>query len=467
MFEKHQPYVRRYKLENIIPVSKQDVYNEDKAQLKRYGKFKKIEFNRLNQYRYFEALLETQRILTPSTITGRVSTIDDAFESLPSGTSSCYPDYQKKGSKFVRYRVKELITKWIKNAKQGKIIPIFEDMLKYPVTVFHRFTTKLVRGDGGEVKSNTKIRQVYGVPFAINALETLLFKNAMDASMNQSGVISYGLRRVEQSRRVDMVRSHARFNHRQIMCGDIKSIDASFGLEQIFIPVIHLCNLAKREIWEENITIAYCLYCAFTPVIWMANKLTFMFGGNITGSLLTSYWNSFNLIHAINYAYRTIYGEYPPPESYNVLGDDFIISLNSEEKERFITLMGLFNLKVHSGKSIMVEHTEPILFLGFYWDELGEPTQFDLWYLARICFPERFDDTQGHYRIVQRAASILYQIKGGHEIFTKVIMNSVSELRNLLKLGKDINIRYIDKINTQQYLVIPLRKLQQLKWRAF
>jgi hypothetical protein len=341
-------------------------------------------------------------------------------------------------------------------------------ILSHPVTVFHRFTSKIGLKDyGKEAVVNTKIREIFGVPHFVVLFEAVMFRETVETMSRKCGFISYGQTRRQQSDSVSFVREAAESKGFNVLCGDISSMDANLPVFSINYAIDFLLGNMINVNKYRHLIDAYKSYLIFTPIAWMSRYTSITFGGNVSGSLLTSWINSINVLFALQYAYFTLYGEFLEPGEVQVLGDDFIVPIKEGDKDQFITILGYFNLKVHSGKTLEVNPSEDILYLGFFWDRKGNPTQKMQWYIARICFPERYVDVAGYERILQRAASILYQIAGGGAIFKRVFINVYPKLRDAIERGFNFMVNYLDKTGHQYFVSLPFRELDALGWRAF
>jgi hypothetical protein len=156
------------------------------------------------------------------------------------------------------------------------------------------------------------------------------------------------------------------------------------------------------------------------------------------------------------------------PNKVKILGDDFILIIDHpKDKLMFKQIMKDFSLTLNETKSHVVRYDQGITYLGFIWDTQGYPYNDELWYIARICFPERFLYISGYNRILQRAASILFQLANGRSLFDKIFVNQIKAFRNLLREGKDPDISYLDKSGKYYYVSLPYSKMRELGWRAF
>lgn len=471
LFEKAMPQCRKYKMKDISPITNDEVYQADKDTIGRYTKPKFLDFSQIDTSKLDASLVYINEALFVGQ--KRLLTFEEALFKLPKDTSSCYPLYEKKSSE---KSIRDAQIKLNKILSYDNLMETINMMNSQLVTVFHRFTTRLNRASSGtdprksKVTRKTKIRQVFGVPFLIAIVETMMFGQALGeiCKPRRHGYFSYSLTRPEISLQVQAVRAEAIKRGSFILCGDISKIDSNIpALPLYWVYSFLISHINLDENWKR-IFLSYLVWIIFTPIAWASRTIDWTYAGNITGSFTTSFVNSYVLLLVINYFFQAKYNRNVHPEELKILGDDFILLIDDPTVVGELSeVLGYFNLKLNTDKQHIVYHDEEITYLGFNWDLNSEPNNEDLWYLARICFPERFLYVRGYERIIQRAASILYQLKGGKEIFQKVFYGQISWFRKLLKRGIDPIIQYLDKSGSLFYVRIPYSVLNRLEWRAF
>lgn len=464
LFEKAQPHVRKYKLSHIDELTSDEVFKADLDTVKNYCKVKNWNHERINYTRLDDVMMDISNKLKSHP--GRLLTFDDAIDRLPKETSSCYPLYEKKGSLNAINDAHIKLRKLQAFEDAGSMLNLLNTQL---VTIFHRFTTRLKRSPNG-IERKTKIRQVFGVPFLITILEQMLFGDTVQqwCEKNILGYFSYALTRPEISRQVTNIRNEAKRTKSYILCGDISQIDASITVYQLWM-VINLIsrNYDLNNWWQELLT-AYTIWISYTPILWSSRTVSWTNGGNITGSYLTSVINSVSVLIALSYSYKTIYGKTLTANKVKILGDDFILIIDNKDDVKLLKqLLKDFNLKLNESKSLTVNSAQGITYLGFIWDLEGNPYNDELWYIARICFPERFLYIAGYNRILQRSASILFQLANGKAIFDKVFVGQIKAFSKLLREGHDPDISYMDKSGKYYYVTLPYSKIRELGWKAF
>jgi hypothetical protein len=462
LFENAMPHTKRYNLHNVEALTAQDVYQADRATIQRYSKHKFVNFPLARPKILADIMVQIKRKLSLSE--KRVLSFHEALDLLPKHTSSCYPLFQKKNSKESIKDAQIKINKMIRDPENA--LEVLNSQL---ISVFHRFTTRLERAAGG-VERKTKIRQVFGVPFPVVILEAMLFGDALKdlSKPKMNGYFSYSLTRVQIARQVESMKLTAIRRRQAILCGDYSKMDSSIPPILIFWVYSFLASHYTYNDTEKEVFLSYLIWNLFSPVMWNAFSTAWMKGGNITGGYATSFTNSFITLLVLSYSYRVIYGRELEPDSVKILGDDFIILLdNASDKEKFIKVFKLFNLTLNATKSFIAEPFQDVGYLGFLWDKNNEPYNDELWYIARICFPERFMYLPGSERIIQRAASILYQVKDGHHIFENVFVSRIPEFNALLKRGVDPLIQYLDRLGSTYSFKIPYSELKRKGWRMF
>lgn len=478
LFEERQPQSRRYNLSKIDQITSDDVYHEDRRTITKYGKPKFVDFASIRVDLFGAAVGMTRTALFAGE--QPLCTFEEALQILPKDTSSCYPLYEKKSSELA---IRDSYTKLMTLLKKESLLEMVDFLNTQLVTVFHRFTTKLKRREksrisGSEIQEaakdrvvrKTKIRQVFGVPFLIAILEVMMFGKALKqiCRPNPNGYFSYSLTRPEVSLQVRQLKVKALQQGRYIYCGDFSKMDSSIAPIMQYLVVEFLISHVRLEGKMKDVYLAYLIWILFTPVAWASRSISWTVGGNISGSYTTSFTNSYIVLVILKYFYLVKYGRTLETSDVKILGDDFILLLdNPNDVYDLKDVISKFSMKINTQKSSVKYGDEDIEYLGFHWDLNGEPYNDDLWYLARICFPERFVHIKGYERIIQRAASILFQLRDGGKIFDQVFVGGISWFRKIINQGYDPEIDYIDKSGSYFSAKIPYSTLRHKGWRAF
>jgi hypothetical protein len=188
-------------------------------------------------------------------------------------------------------------------------------------------------------------------------------------------------------------------------------------------------------------------------------------GSTISGSWLTSTFNTVCVMIAINYSYLSLYGELPDFTDYLIQGDDFVILLKEKEDGlKFKSFMREFNLRLRLDTVGVVNWYNDIEFLGFYWNKSGLPDQTDEWIISRILYPEKFIRFDGPKRITYRILSIILNLKR-YRILYSNFKKYDSELRYLHLQGGKPSFQLIGLNNEMLNVKIPLKNFWLYGWR--
>lgn len=451
---------KAYKLHDVDPIQREDVYAVDKSQVERFCKFKDIDKNNIN----FDVYLHVAENLLSDFKICEVIQEDDAIMKMDTSTSSCYPDYCKKYTDKAQDNAKQFIQQLEENIYNGNFHDAVKLLLHYPTTVFHRFQTKLKKTRRGNVYKDVKIRQVWGSPFGVFLLESKLFRLTID-EITKCPFFSYGLTRPEISSQVQQLRMKAIDKNRPIICGDIKSIDSDHPPFSILLLFALLMRFTDMNEYEEELCYGLLIYQLFTPVTWSSRYIAYTHGGNKSGSLFTSIINSVYMLTIIGYYHYMKYGRLITRSEVYILGDDFIYVGDEEDKENLIKYYRLFGLTLSDNKTHVVLPSEDITYLGFDWDISGKPDNPDLWWIAKVCFPERFTYDKGLDRLFNRFCSVVFQLKRSNELFQKVMVGIWAKYYQ--HHTKDIVIKFTSPTGFVKLGKIPLFKLISLGWKTF
>jgi hypothetical protein len=455
--------IRRLGLENVDIVTNEDVWKKDAEQIKEYERFKMPAFNQINLDK-----LQTvsDKLYSHFGDIGRTLTFDEALETVQTDKSSCYPEFGRKGDLNIIERARQEVEQIFSVAQNESVISVYKILVKLYTCVFHRFQTKLKQNARGKVFKDTKIRQVFGSPYVITLLESMLFEKAIKSVMRHK-YFSYNVTRPDVSRQIASIRAAASIRGKVIYCGDITSIDSHhsvFSIIYLFNMLSQLCNWNTAEL---RIVKALLMYHVVTPITWNKRRLSFALGGNKSGSKFTSILNSVIVCLIIAYHNYVFHGEIPEENELFVLGDDFIYACSSEDKAKLVQTFKYFGFTLNETKTEVVDALSDILYLGFYWNIRNEPSNPDLWWIAKVCFPERFVKTSGWGRILSRICSIVFQLHNGFDIFKEILVGKLRRYVSHLGHPDNIKIQYYDASGFEQYDTLPLSVLLTEGWRAF
>lgn len=430
-----------------------DVLEQDIKEVNIYAKNKPFNISD------YDILIKTIKYIKDTIIDANVSMVlEESIKTLPSNTSTGFPEYTKKGSVL-----------GIKNClKRAKIVmsmdnffEIYRYMRKFPTTIFHRFTPK-VKVVKNVCNPSFKIRQIFGTSFFIVALEKMVFYNFVESYKRSfNSIYMIGKKKTEISKYISKLRDKAKFDNSLILCGDISGNDKSISKTHstLFFNVAY--NFVKTEF--NDIFAALMIYYIRTPIIY-SNGLIYSNGSTISGSWITSTFNTFCVTSAVYYSYYKIYDKFPSINEFLVMGDDFVILIkNEEDKFLFKQYMNEFNLRLRLDKSELVTPYQGIDFLGYTWDYNNTPDQEDLWFIGKILYPEKFVIFDSKYRILYRMISIFINSKRFRYFYNKLFIYD-KYLREMIMYGIDSFVMFNlsnDTINVR----IPFDLYLTLGWR--
>lgn len=468
LFEKHFPKLRKYKLHDKPTPSKEEIFDADKEQIKRYQSYKSIKWKFINFKILDEVLDFVKHGSGVPTVKFTPLSFDEAINSLPSEASACYPYFTRKGNAKTRHDCKLFYIQLKRLLEKSHFTEAFISLMNMPTVIFHRFTPSLTKVKK-RIDLTYKIRQIYGVPLIIATIESMLFREPIEYFSKRNYFFSYGNTRTITSQSIASLRIKAEFAKRRILCGDFSKVDSTITPESIFFVFDILRDLIELNPLQEKLFDLLYHYHMVTPISWASEKITFSFGANKTGSLLTSFINSITSLIAIVYYLKTHKRPVPRKDELFILGDDFVMLIDDiSQVDTIVKFYNLFNLTLHplGTKTTVSDYNTPITYLGFEWDLNNYPTNDFYWYTAKICFPERYVKVSGLNRIISRAASILFQIHLGHLVFEKVFTQEPI-IRQALQNYNDVVIDYFDQSGRLYYVKLPLSTLYAFKWRSF
>lgn len=385
-------------------------------------------------------------------------TLIEAMDTLPKNSSSGFPDYTKKGDiKTVNNTYKRMVTCILK----GNFLEMYSYMRRFPCTIFHRFSPKLNKLQN-TYHPNFKIRQIFGAPFFIVALEKFIFYNFVESYKQAfSKMFMVGKTKPQISDCIMKLRERAKLTNKLILCGDISGCDKSISaaLSTIFFQISH--DFIDNK--YVNLFYSLMIYYIRTPIIY-SKGVTHSHGSTVSGSWITTSFNSLLVQIALNYSYYKLYKRFPIESEILFQGDDFVILLDSEEdKVRFKEFMFEFNLRIRLDRSQLVNFTQDIEFLGYFWNYYNEPSQTNEWIVSRIIYPEKFSRFKGKFRLLYRILSIIINLTNYRYLYQRLY--EVDEyMRDFITIGSE-SFTLFDSNNNPQNIKIPLKSFWDKGWR--
>lgn len=384
-------------------------------------------------------------------------TLSQSLDTLPKNTSSCYPEYTKKSD-----------SKTIKNTKNRinrvldmvEIFEIYNYIRKFPTTIFHRFSPKM------KLVNNTydpsfKIRQIFGVPFFIVVLEKFIFNNFVTSYKNSFwNNYMVGKNKVQISEFVSKIRNQAKLTNKLILCGDISGCDKSISRTHSTLYFQMAYDFINLE--YVNIFYALFIYYVRTPILYKLG-IVYSNGSTVSGSWITSSFNSVCVQIALLYSFHKLYNRFPTEHEYLFQGDDFVILIsNDRDKFLFKQYMLEFNLRIRLDRSELVTPYQNIEFLGYFWNEYNEPDQTDEWIVSRIMYPEKFIKFDGDFRLLYRILSIIINLKRFRVLYNRLYQFD-DYLKYLLNVSEYFTL--FDSNNNALKVRVPLKAFLTSGWR--
>lgn len=434
-----------------------EVLDADKDEVKIYCKRKKLKLQNKEILREVIMWIRNNYIFESS----EESVPIECLDALPKNTSTGYPEYRKKGNKLSMMNCIRRMFNVIKMAREKNI---YEFMQRFPTTIFHRFTPKYKwKASHKEIKPKWKIRQIFGVPYFIVALEYFVFKDVVDSFKKSfSSVYTVGCTKLEVSSKVAEIRNLARSSNSVIMCGDISGCDKSISKTHS----LFYFSFFSKYIRESRLPIfkALAKYFVFNPILY-SHGLDYSHGSTVTGSWITSSFTTFSVMIPLLYSFKKRYDRFPNMNEFLIQGDDFVLILENESDKKFIKdCFGEFNLRLRLDATRVVMPHEDIEFLGYFWDYNNEPYQTDDWIVTRVLFPERFVKFTGPKRIIYRYLSIFIQLRNFRNLFA-IFIKVDYELRKMYNEKIDPKFNVVDNHGNVLEVKIPISLYLKDGWR--
>ncbi len=390
--------------------------------------------------------------------------IVSSMDQFKRTTSAGPPTNEKKGTDNARNQVLEFYEEFEKK-------PTFTKLSSLPTAVFHRFQAKYKK------KAEIKIRQVWALPFAIQAIEGVFFRDMLNSTSDylKDQDIPCSTNSLNLLDISDRIMPHFRAFRGNIGSFDVKSFDQTIPF--YFWAAYYACffafnpQLSAKEKKQLRLLMAY--QC-FTPYTYKGNQFRCQMRGIPSGSLLTNHSGSFFSRLIANFAfYRASDGLYFANDHAICCGDDNLFSLSYISKDEVKSAYEFFGLEVNLSKSSIHTCVESIDFLGYKWDYENRPYQERNWYLTHFIYPQSYkkDDAIPNYILqTYRAISIAAPLYGGMRVFFKYIGRYDEVYKKLLrqvKNGQKATIPYVGEDRRLEEVKIPLANILQGGWRYY
>lgn len=277
-----------------------------------------------------------------------------------------------------------------------------------PAHIFYR-TQPSIDEEGNSIE--IKLRQVWGLPQRVIALEYYMFCNIIQRVHNSN---KYGGNTIYSSGLTNYEISQCIINklRNKSGLGEIYSMDYSkydrtipdFAIDLFF-------SICKEELIltdkEEKILNILRFYLKHTPFCYdgkffIQNKG--MPSGSYLTNLLDTWWNltlwtaSYNIMNSVSNTEQYIEEEdvldgYDLDdildngvrifEELGICGDDCIVSTVNMHVEIHIRLCSEVGMNIETNQ-VISNPLEPMYFLGRYWDELSRPIQTELYFIGHL-----------------------------------------------------------------------------------
>lgn len=440
----------------------------------------------------------------------------ESARRFPNNTSSAYPVYKPKQDEASRNEAISFAESYLTNRKPSLLF-------SRPVTIFHRFQAKnsnvskstyTVRDFRNQVrvykdslspfnnkkKSNfkfnidTKIRQVYALPYSVQTLEGCFFRNLVDqyiyySSTNSNPVTPTGrsLPRISDTVMTDL-RNKAKLSNSKLLSIDLESFDAN--VPPFMIALFGVTMKKFINFPDENSSRAFddlINYYINTPYIktYRSDKVDFSKGiplkfqcqGLPSGSLVTNFMGTFINSTILVYSHLENNEGLSGSEivsCFTVLGDDNLIVLNYLSENKIINVFSRFGFSVNANKSELVNNSSKIPFLGYVWDTTNRPIQSIPWYIVHLIFPSRFirrSEIPFDIKYLQtfRAISLCCQLYDGFKIYKQLVGNKdrvLNEFYRMYVRGQDPLLHVVLEDQRNFLYRFPFSLILK-GWRAF
>jgi hypothetical protein len=449
-------------VKEAIPTHK-DVNSFDAYELKFYCKNKSVSKREINLTLLEETLGFVSELFKSSERYYSINSYKDCLDSLPKDTSSGFPRYMKKGLDVNVVEVFKEMEEFDSHLRVDK-----KDILlqSFPTTIFHRFTPKMKRvKESLNYNVNYKIRQIFGVTHFICGLEVkylTYFVNNFKKKMRN--ITTIGLTRPEVSDLISQLRLNSIRSGRVVLCGDLKGCDKSVPahFHRYFFDT--LISLSPNEFVKNSIN-SIGNYITYTPVL-RRNEVSYTNGSTVSGSWITTIFNTTVVYIGICYFYLVAYGRFPRQGEVLVQGDDFVLVIDEVDTNLIQELFFLFNLRIKLDNTLIARGYDDIEFLGFKWDYVNTPFQEDSWIYVRTVYPERSVAISGPDRVICRYLSLIFQCNNGFELFKRFLFYDES-LKEKINFDPNPSFELIDNAGKVTINKVPIRWLIDIGWRAF
>jgi len=392
---------------------------------------------------------------SPST---RPDRVNDCVMGTSKNTNSGFPFFKRKNSTLCIEDTKIWIRNIFENPSYYSIIknPLFE----MPTTLFYRVQPS-VKEEENTIE--VKIRQVWGIPQRIVALEYYFFKDILSSVyennvFGSNPVYSSGLTNYEISLRIiNRLRNlkNNSMNNKNLYSMDYGKFDRT--IPNYAIDIFYAICRGNLDLSEKDDKIYNMLrfYIKFTPFIHNDKLFVSQRGipsGSYITNLLDTWWNLtlWNLSYNLRQYYTTNLSDFLNKEEFfekriseyllntnfirfedlGICGDDSIAYTDHFHIKILENLCDSLGMKITTNV-ITKEPYEDMYFLGRRWDWLNRPIQSDLYFIGHLALRTKFynkDELEidvSEDLEITRMLSITLQFYNGMDFLERYFTNHV------------------------------------------
>lgn len=390
--------------------------------------------------------------------------IDEAADSYSPNTSAGFPLYGKKKGKVQRDDAISYVLAFIENPNPFKL-------LLNPCTIFHRFVVRL----SADFKENVvKSRTVWGFPFRVSLLEAVYFRSILNNVLlnSQTGTAGTALG-LKKSQISDSIISPLRSYNKKVFSLDFSLYDST--LKPYFWAALYAVLFTYGSYSDKDRLVLKSLMIYHNFGTYATDDQLFCtLRGIKSGSLLTAFSGTFFSRIMSEYAAREYTKNHAGIGDYtNNTGDDSFLREGLVPYKYYLKVLQRFGVIANPDKTRVSKPGEDILYMGYVWNTLNEPTQTLQWYVAHLCVPGRqsFNQEIPNYILqTYRALTICCGLANGLRTFNELIGFQDNVYRDLISQfnqGGDPKIYFIDKRGEFVDIGIPLEEVLNFGWRAF
>lgn len=327
-----------------------------------------------------------------------------------------------------------------------------------------------------------KIRQIWALPFRIQLIEKVIFKEIMENCRIHSYTrdlpnSTWGRSLTDLSDRV-IKTFRIMYPNNPFASIDINSFDSDIPqiFFAIFYAIVHQStDFEEKENNKFDLLRKLMIYQCKTPFVHGSNQIQFQNQGLASGSVITSLFGTFVNLTIQNYARLEISrGKENAEYTSVVLGDDNLTVLDIIKYDRLVTVYKRLGFTVSLDKSKLYAPGEDFQFLGYHWDSDARPTEDISWFLVRYILPSRgliaknYDVPISYaqtYRMLCTSAPIYlgWQI---YEYFVGFDDKIYQKIKSEYMKGVEQYITYVGDDMRLQKIILPLSKIYG-GWREY